>query len=514
MEAYEMVFPYSLALVLLVPLVSAPVVYLLGKQMGKKVGWVATLPLLVTLLLIANIAVEINGGGSYSESYGWAPAAGLTFGLLADGLSIWMLITINVLTLMICVYSTSYMEHRFEEEEHQTGVPTPNSAYASYYTLYLLYAVGMLGTVMTTNLIQFYLFYELMLVPSWALINNYGYGERERIGMMYFMWTHVGAVILLAGILSSYWITGSFEISALSQVVGSPIAGWIAFAILIGFFTKMAVFGIHIWLPYAHGEAPTPISALLSPAMIGIGAYAATRLVVIPMQPVFKTFSLVFSFWALLTMVYGGLMALAQDDIKRFLAYSSVSQMGYIFLGLASAAEYGVSGAIFHYVTHGFGKGILFGVAGILMSQVGTRSIKEMGGLADRMPITAVLCLLGFFSIGGVPPTMGFMSKFFIFSGTFSSALSGSPSQLIIAFVSIVMTVLTVGYSLWTMRRIFFGPLPDHLKDVKEGPWTMWAPLLVFALFSVIIGIYPKFVTDYLLPLLSEALGTASSVVH
>lgn len=208
-------------------------------------------------------------------------------------------------------------------------------------------------------------------------------------------------------------------------------------------------------------------------------------------------------------------MALAQDDIKRFLAYSSVSQMGYIFLGLASAAEYGVSGAIFHYVTHGFGKCILFGVAGILMSQVGTRSIKEMGGLADRMPITAVLCLLGFFTIGGVPPTMGFMSKFFIFSGAFSTALAGSTTQLLVAVVSIIMTVLTVGYSLWTVRRIFFGPLPEHLKDVKEAPLTMTVPLLVFALFSVLIGIYPKFVTDYILPFLATVLhGTVSAIGH
>lgn len=505
MEEYEMAMPNVLALVLLVPLVSAPIVYFLGKQMGKQVGWLATLPLIITLFLISSLAVEISGGGSYSESYSWAPDAGLTFGMVADGLSIWMLITINVLCLMICIYSTTYMEHRFHEEEHETGVPTPKSAYASYYTLYLLYAVGMLGTVIASNLIQFYMFYELMLVPSWALINNYGYGERERIGMMYFMWTHVGAVILLAGILSSYWITGSFEVSALSGVVGSPMAGWIAFAILIGFFTKMAVFGIHIWLPYAHGEAPTPISALLSPAMIGIGAYAAVRLVVIPMLPVFQSFSLVFSAWALVTMVYGGLMALAQDDIKRFLAYSSVSQMGYIFLGLASATTYGVAGAVFHYVTHGFGKCILFGVAGILMSQAGTRSIKEMGGLADRMPITAVLCLIGFFSIGGVPPTIGFMSKFMIFSGVFSSALANSPEQLIIALVSIIMTVLTVGYSLWTVRRIFFGPLPEHLKDVKEAPITMLGPLAVFALLSVIIGIYPRLVTDYLLPFLVSA---------
>ncbi|MFQ6052843.1 MAG: hypothetical protein ACE5OO_01255, partial [Candidatus Bathyarchaeia archaeon] len=180
-----MVVPYALAQVLIVPIVSAPIVYLAGRRMGKQTGWIAALPLVYTLLLIASVAVEIDGGGAYREDYVWAPAAGLSFGMLADGLSIWMLLTINILCLMICVYSISYMEHRFHEEEHETGVHVSNSAYASYYALYLLYAVGMLGTVMATNLIQFYLFYELMLVPSWALINNYGYGERERIGMMY-----------------------------------------------------------------------------------------------------------------------------------------------------------------------------------------------------------------------------------------------------------------------------------------------------------------------------------------
>jgi len=501
-----MTMAYSLAQVLLVPLIFTPIAYLVGKSTGKNTGWVAFIPLAYTLLLLGGIAVEIQGGGGYSETYSWAPAAGLTFGLKADGLSIWMLLTINILCLMISLYSIPYMEHRFHEWERETGEHVGRGAYASYYALYLLYAVGMMGTVMATNLIQFYLFYELMLVPSWALINNYGYGERERIGMMYFLWTHVGAVILLAGILSSYWITGSFEIAALSGVVGSPIAGWIAIAILIGFFTKMAVFGIHIWLPYAHGEAPTPISALLSPAMIGIGAYAATRIVVVPMYPVFRQFSFIFSVWAVVTMTYGGLMALAQDDIKRFLAYSSISQMGYIFLGLASAASYGVTGAIFHYVSHGFGKCILFSVAGILIARTGTRSIKQLGGLADRMPLTATLAILGFFAIGGVPPTIGFMSKFMIFSGVFTSALTNSMDKLIVALAAIIMTVLTVGYSLWTVRRIFFGPLPDHLKEVKEAPPLMIAPLLVFAILSIVIGIYPKLVTDYLLPFFASAL--------
>jgi NADH-quinone oxidoreductase subunit M len=501
-----MVIPYSLAQVLLVPLVFTPIAYFVGKRIGKDTGWLTAIPLVYTLLLLVGIAAEIQGGGAYVESYQWAQDAGLTFGLKADGLSIWVLLTINILCLFISIYSIPYMEHRLHEWEHETGEPVNNGAYANYYTLYLLYAVGMLGTVMSMNLIQFYLFYELMLVPSWALINNYGYGARERIGMMYFMWTHVGAVILLAGILSCYWITGSFEISALSGVVGNPNASIIAFAILIGFFTKMAVFGIHIWLPYAHAEAPTPISALLSPAMIGIGAYAAIRLVAIPMAPVFANFSFIFSIWALITLTYGGLMALSQDDIKKFLAYSSVSQMGYLFLGLASASAYGEAGAVFHYVSHGFGKCILFCIAGILISQTGTRSIKKMGGLAAKMPITATLAIIGFFVISGVPPTIGFMSKFMIFTGVFSSALTNSSEQLFVAVIAIIMTVLTVGYSLWTVRRIFFGPLAEGMEKVKEAPTLMLIPIVVFTLLAIVIGIYPKLVTDFLLPFFNASL--------
>jgi len=505
-----MVMAYTLGLVLLVPLIFTPIVYLLGKQTGKGTGWWTALPLIISLLLLVTVAMEIQGGGEYVENYSWAPEAGLTFGLKADGLSIWVLLTINLLCLGISIYSVPYMEHRLHEWEHETGEHMSNSAYSMYYALYLLYAIGMLGTVMATNTIQFYFFYELMLVPSWALINNYGYGERERIGMMYFMWTHVGAVILLAGLLTGYWITGSFAISSLSHVVGHPLAPWVAVAILIGFLTKMAVFGIHVWLPYAHGEAPTPISALLSPAMIGIGTYAAVRLVAVPMNETFSSFSMVFSAWALLTMVYGGFMALAQDDIKRFLAYSSVSQMGYLFLGLASAAAYGEAGAIFHYVSHGFGKGILFLAAGVLISETGTRSIKKMGGLADKMPLTATLTLIGFFAIGGVPPTVGFMSKFMIFTGVFESALTHSTEQLVVAIVAIIMTVLTVGYSLWTVRRIFFGPLAEGMEEVHEAPRLMLIPMIGLAVIALVLGVYPRLVLDYLLPFFGEVV----SAVH
>jgi NADH-quinone oxidoreductase subunit M len=487
-----------------IPLLMVPIILLLKNQ-GKNLGWLAAAPLAASTLLYVQSALEIRGNHAILEVYNWAQSAGLTMGFLVDGLSIWVLLTVALLGLFVAIYSIPYLEHRLHEMEHE-GEEVGAGAYAQYYALYVLYVAGMLGCVLSTNLIQFYFFYELMLVPSWLLINNYGYGDRERIGMIYFIWTHVGAVLMLAGILACYSVTGSFEIRDLVNVVGAPNASWIAFAILIGFFTKMASFGIHMWLPPAHSQSPTPISALLSPAMIGLGAYAAIRIVVIPMFPVFQKFSSVFTLWALATMIWGGLMAFSQDDIKRFLAYSSISQMGYIFLGLASAAAYGEVGAIFHYVSHGFGKCILFCVAGILIHQTGTRSIKEMGGLADRMPWTALVTLIGFFTIGGVPPTVGFWSKFMVFVGVFDAALYTN-DQLFVAIAGIIMTILTIAYGTWTVRRVFFGPLPEHLKDVQEAPMLMLLPVVVFAVLSIVIGLYPGLVTEYLLPFFEATLG-------
>ncbi|MFQ6085887.1 MAG: NuoM family protein [Candidatus Bathyarchaeia archaeon] len=495
-----MPIPFALLQIILVPVVSAPFVYLVGKRIGKQVGWLTFLPLLYTTTLIIMVGWDVLRVGAISEEYAWAPVTALTFGFLADGLSIPIVLTVSLLCCIDAVYSIRYMEHRVLEMYHEDNY----QAHAVYYFLYLLYAVGMMGTVLATNLIQFYLFFELMLVPSWALINSYGYGEKERIGMMYFLWTHVGAIAVLAGILTTFTQTGSFAIADMSLLLGNPVVVWVAAAIFLGLFVKMAVFGLHIWLPYAHAEAPTPISALLSPAMIGIGAYAAARIVIVPLHDVVVTLSPLIAVWALITMIYGGLMALAQDDIKRLLAYSSISQMGYLQLGLSSMTALGVTGSMFHYVSHGTGKFILFSVAGVLICQVGIRSIRRLGGLASKMPITSTVFLLGFLAIAGVPPLNGFQSEWLLFSGYFAKALAGSPSifELIIAILALIATSITVGYALWTVRRIFFGPLPEHLQDAKEAPLIMTAPLLVSAFVAILLGVYPRWITDFLIPAL------------
>jgi NADH-quinone oxidoreductase subunit M len=466
------------------PLAIVPVVWVLSRRFGARVGWLAAVPLAISTL----VAILSGWLGTVVEAFQWEPIG--FFGFRADGLSIPIVFTVSLLCTVIAVYSMPYMTHRLGKESREYGL---------YFALYLLYSTGMIGAVLATNLIEFYLFFELMLVPSYFLIARWGYGDRDRISFMYFMWTHVGALLLLAGILTLWSVTGTFDLSALANaVIPEPYRFWITITILVGLLVKMAVFGVHIWLPHAHAEAPTPISALLSPAMIGIGGYAIVRILMTVSPGMIAAISFQLAVWALITMVYGGLMALVQDDIKRMMAYSSISQMGYILLGIASVQVLGVSGSMFHYLSHGMGKGILFMVAGIIIVQAhGTRSISKLGGLARRMPITATAALIGFLTILGVPPTSGFISEFLIFFGSVKSAMGPVLVQrLIISIGAVVSTAITAGYTLWTMKRVFFGGLPSEMSEVNEAPWTMTGPLLVLAATSIILGILPDLVTS------------------
>lgn len=492
---------FILLQILVVPLIAVPIVYVLGQRLGVKVGWISAASLLYATLL--TILVAVGGGGT--EFYTWQPIG--YFGLRADGLSIPILFTISLLSFVISIYSMPYMHHKIGGEK---------TAYGLYYALYLLYAIGMLGTVLATNLIEFYIFFEIMLIPSYFLIAEWGYGERDKISMMYFMWTHVGALTLLAGILATGFLVGTFDLIApagAAIITEAKIAGdlrfWITVAMIVGFLIKMAAFGFHIWLPYAHAEAPTPISALLSPAMIGIGGYAIVRIISTILPGALMTITAGLAIWALITMIYGGAMALVQDDIKRLLAYSSVSQMGYILLGIASFEPLGISGSMFHYVSHGTGKGILFMVAGAIILQAhGLRSISKMGGLASRMPVTTVAAMIGFMAIFGAPPTNGFISEIMIFAGAFQVSLYEKLFwRLILTIAALAATALTAGYSLWTIKRVFFGPLPDGLREVKEAPATVTGPLLCLAFATTILGIYPEFITGQLVPFAKQLVG-------
>jgi NADH-quinone oxidoreductase subunit M len=278
----------------------------------------------------------------------------------------------------------------------------------------------------------------------------------------------------------------------------------------IGLFVKMAVFGVHIWLPYAHAEAPTPVSALLSPNLIGIGGYALIRIVYTFFPKSFLNISPYVIALALVTMIYGGLMALAQDDFKRLLAYSSISQMGYVLLGLASLTGFGIAGAILHYVSHAVGKAVLFMIAGVMIVQLhGLRSIKNMGGLATKMPITGSLALIGFMHITGIPPTVGFWSEVLIIFGIVKRVLeTGSLAFTCVVIALLVAIGLSTAYAFITMKRIFFGAISDKLKrEARDGNASLMITVAIIASIGLALFFYPNLFIDPLTSFVKAIYG-------
>ncbi|HKX81081.1 MAG TPA: NADH-quinone oxidoreductase subunit M [Nitrososphaera sp.] len=547
---------YFLLAATFIPLLLAPVAYVLGRKAGVNVAtWFSFGALAVSTGLLAIPAIGIfgNGGQVYVESYTWGQFG--DFGLRLDGLSLPFALTIYILCTVLALYSKPYMVHKVMEDlpghkghhgaagdhgsssgnsgvSQTTVVDTQkyvNNQMGLYFALYLAFSMGMLGTVLATNLIEFYVFFELMLVPSFFLVAFYGYGARRRIALMFFFWTHVGAVVLLLGLLAMGFFAGGFDFETIKANAGQIPAQWlplIVFALVAGLGVKLAAFLLHIWLPYAHAEAPTPVSALLSPAMIGIGAYGLIRLWMELLTGSYEQYSIYINMWGLATMIYGGAMALMQDDIKKVLAYSSISQMGYILFGLGSESMLGVTGAAMLYITHGLGKAILFMMAGSIILQTGTRSMAKLGGLAGKMPYTAVIAMIGALTIIGIPPTSGFMAEWTLFNGVLQTATADmDPLRTTMFALGILATVLSSAYILWMYKRIFFGKIPEELAHVKDSNRYITATMAAFAALTLIIGVVPDLfftpITDYVgvifegedavLPLPAQAEATDGS---
>ncbi|TLX90043.1 MAG: NADH-quinone oxidoreductase subunit M [Thaumarchaeota archaeon] len=544
---------YYLLLATFLPLVLSPVAYVIAKKRGTNATtWFSfgVLAISTTSLFISSLTLQ-GGRSAYIESYPWSQFG--NFGLRIDGLSLPFAIIINILCTVLALYSKPYMLHKIKESFHENisgfkkdvksdstdfnpGKDTianeggtqvtlskgneeqyVNHHMGLYFALYLTFSMGMLGTVLATNLIEFYVFFELMLVPSFFLIAFYGYGERRRIALMFFFWTHVGAVVLLLGLLAMGFFAGGFDYDTVRANVSKIPNEWlvlIVFALVIGLGVKLAAFILHIWLPYAHSEAPTPVSALLSPAMIGIGAYGLLRLWLELLVGDYSQYSIYINLWGLATMIYGGAMAMMQDDIKRVLAYSSISQMGYILFGIGSDSVLGVTGGTLMYVSHGLGKAILFMMAGSIILQTGTRSMSKLGGLAGKMPYTAVISMIGALTIMGIPPTSGFMSEWILFNGVLQTGITNSDMLRIVAFgLGILATVLSAAYILWMYKRIFFGKIPEQYANIRDSDRYVIVTMAVLAAITLILGVYPNPllnpITDYVQNMFSN-----DSTVH
>lgn len=476
-------FPNAPLLAVILPVISAVLLFAFGKRVDKYVCWLASIVASLSVLMILSMGIDVIERGSIQVAYAWinAPSISLTFGFVVDGISFPIGLIVALVSALSCFYSINYMKG----EDWQAG----------YYANLLLFMAGMIGVVLSANLLQFYLFWELMLIPSYFLIVFWGKSKKRfAIGFKYFVFTHVGSLCMLLGILSIYAFTGTFNLVGLPFLVAYvPLTSMLPVFILllIGFSVKMAIFPVHTWLPDAHAEAPAPISAMLSGVMIKCGAYAFARVLLSGFGQTVVQTSDALAILGVITMIYGGLMALAQTDIKRLLAYSSISQMGYIFFGLGVGSSLGATGALFHITSHAICKALLFMCAGVIIHQTGTRNIKKLGGLAAKMPITCIASLIGALSLAGTPPLNGFWSEWIIFSG---GMVSG---KILITTVAVISTVITAGYYLWFIWRVFFGPTTKELENTKEASRLLYIPIVVLAAIAFILGIWPDLILQF-----------------
>lgn len=495
-------FPFmgsSLAVLLLGGLL----IYLLKDRLEKGAGRIAVLVSGISVVLMIppfyRVMVEDHPYRIAEETLQWSNILG-AFGLRLDGIAFPITFAVVVLGFLSVVYAVGYTHY-----EHNRPTFLANQ---------LFFLMGMQWVTLATNLVEFFIAWELMLVPTYFLILFWGIPEtRKRTALKFWLYTQSGAVCILIGFGLLYFLSGatSFELMVIQGMVASYLGASdllkIIFILLAaGFLVKMAVFPIHWWLPPVHAEAPTPISVLLSGAMIETGAYALVRFGTLTLGPAASDLSVYIAAIGVITMFYGGFMALVQKDIKRLLAYSSVSQMGYVLFALGVFSVMGISGGLFHLINHAFSKGLLFMAAGTVMHQTGIRNIDKLGGLSNKMPVTAFMAAIGAMSIAGSPPLSGFASEWMMFLGGFHAAAPpGSeaivqPWMLLLSILAVSSTIMSAGYMLRFLWKVFLGPHPQDLEEVQEGPRSMTIPMILLGFLIVFFGIFPGIALDIIVP--------------
>lgn len=395
--------------------------------------------------------------------------------------AVYALVTSIVLTA-VSVYSLPYMEHRLEELGAGRNL-------SLYYVLYLLYGVGLLGIVYSSNLILTFVFLELSVVTSFLLIMLYGYGERLKISLLYFIWSQVGSLLFLCGVilLMLNKSVGSAYMFDLLRDQGVTTASLAYFLILAGCLIKMGTLIVHFWLPWAHAEAPSPVSAVLSPVHIGLMSYVLIEVTHTVLRPLLLETSLPLVAYGIATMIYGATMALAERDVKRFLAYSSISHMGALLICVALPSSVGEIAAVLVFTAHALAKAVLFMESGYLIYRVGVRDITMLGGLYTIMVSSSLISLIALITLSGVF-NIGLISKIFLtraLVSIVSSRLSlGEEIMYLVPYFASL--ILTVAYCFYLAKRVFFGQT-TVTRYLPYTVLTMEAPMALLAVLSIVL---------------------------
>ena len=497
-----------LSLITFLPLVGMVIILFLPKDQPKTVKSLTLLitgiQLILALMIVASFNYSLGGindpkSFQFIENFKWIDITGFSwlgeikidYFLGIDGLSVVLVLLTAIITFIATLSSWNI-----------------NKSVKGYFALFLLLDTGMMGVFVALNFFLFYIFWELMLLPMYFLIGVWGGPRREYAAIKFFLYTLLGSVFILIVIIGLYFSTQDtlangtkvFTFNMLSMMnpanythtgILSPFnpnnLRFIAYiALFIGFAIKIPMFPFHTWLPDAHVEAPTPISVILAGVLLKMGTYGILRISFPIFPEITRQLIWYIALFGMINIIYGALTAMAQKDFKKLIAYSSISHMGFVLLGMASLNTMGISGAVLQMFNHGTITAMLFLIVGVVYDRSHTRDLDAFGGLANQMPIYTGFTTLAFFAAIGLPGLSGFISESFIFLGAF-----GFGTIRVITIISTLGILLGAGYMLWTMQRVFLGQLKEKwmsLKDLTGREYAMFIPLSLIILF---IGIYP-----------------------
>ena len=462
------------------PIVGAVFLMALNRQRVQWIRWGALLVSLADFVLSLRLYTDFDPSTpalQFVEKIPWIPRWGVSYSVGIDGISLFLILLTTLLSSVAILSSWKAITEKVKE----------------YMVFMLFLETGMLGVFVATDLFLFYVFWELMLVPMYFLIGIWGGARRIYAAVKFFLYTMVGSLLMLVAILVLYFlnyeVTGryTFDLWELYQLnLPLNLQMWLFLAFALSFAIKVPMFPLHTWLPDAHVEAPTAGSVILAGVLLKMGTYGFLRFAL----PLFPAATMEFVPWiswlALIGIIYGALMAFVQKDIKSLVAYSSVSHMGFVMLGILALNAEGIQGGILQMVNHGLSTGALFLMVGILYERRHTRLIEDFGGLSSRIPVFATFFMIVTLSSIGLPGLNGFVGEFLILVGTFRS----NPLYGIIGAIGVILAAV---YMLWMFQKVMFGkvtkPENQNLADMTAREVITLVPLVAFIFF---IGVFPN----------------------